>query len=295
MNKLNIIDVHHHVFPPGMTPHKWDIETDCKDMEEAGINKVILSCPIPVSSDQARDINVLMAEQRYRYPERYQALASLPFDDVDKAISEADYALDELNMSGFILSSNNNSVYISDDSLDPLFDHLNARKAVIFLHPSPKRAKGYDVHLNGADDSAYEYTFETTRAMLDYIYKDKYLRNPDITWILSHGGGTIPYLAHRVSHAYKWHAARQNEVCIMKQLKSLYYDLALTADSLNYRFLKDFCGSDHIVFGSDYPAHKPKDIREDVNVFLETDVFTEEEKKMIACGNMETMLRGKHE
>ena len=295
MNKLNIIDVHHHVFPPGMTPHKWDIETDCKDMEEAGINKGILSCPVPVSSDQARDINVLMAEQHYRYPERYQALASLPFDDVDKAISEADYALDELNMSGFIFSSNNNSVYISDDSLDPLFDHLNARKAVIFLHPSPKRAKGYDVHLNGADDSAYEYTFETTRAMLDYIYKDKYLRNPDITWILSHGGGTIPYLAHRVSHAYKWHAARQNEVCIMKQLKSLYYDLALTADSLNYRFLKDFCGSDHIVFGSDYPAHKLKDIREDVNVFLETDVFTEEEKKMIACGNMETMLRRKHE
>ena len=206
-----------------------------------------------------------------------------------------DFALDELKMSGFILSSNNHSIYISDDSLDPLFDHLNTRKAVVFLHPSPKRAKGYDVHLSGADDSAYEYTFETTRAMLDYIYRDKYLRNPDITWILSHGGGTIPYLAHRVSHAHRWHAASQDEEIIMNQLKSLYYDLALSADSLNYRFLKDFCGSDHIVFGSDYPAHKPNDIREDVNTFLETDVFTEEEKNMIAWKNMEAILEENHE
>lgn len=295
MKKLNIMDVHHHVFPAGMTPHKWDIENDCRDMDEAGIDRVVLSCPVPVTSTQVRDINELMADQRDRFPERYRALASLPFDDVDKAIEEVDYALNELKMSGFILSSNNHSVYISDDSLDPLFDHLNARKAVVFLHPSPKRAEGYDVHLSGADDSAYEYTFETTRAMLDYIYKDKYLRNPDITWILSHGGGTIPYLAHRVSHAYKWHAARQDEDCIMKQLKSLYYDLALSADPLNYRFLKDFCGSDHIIFGSDYPAHKPKDIREDVDAFLKTNVFTEKEKEMIAFRNMEAILGGRHE
>lgn len=292
---IKFTDTHHHVFPAGLTPHRWDIETDIKEMNEAGIEQVILSCPVPVGWDKVREINELMAVQRDRCPERYRALGSLNYDATDKAIAEIDYALNVLNLDGFILSSNNNSIYISDDSLDPIFDYLNERKAVVFLHPSPKRAKGYDVHLNGADDSAYEYTFETTRAMMDYIYRDKYLRNPDITWILSHGGGTIPYLAHRVSHASKWHAARQDEECIMKQLKSLYYDLALCADPLNYQFLKDFCGTEHILFGSDYPAHKPNDIRADVQTFINTDVFSEAEKELIASGNIKRILEAEYE
>ncbi|MBQ1878062.1 MAG: amidohydrolase [Erysipelotrichaceae bacterium] len=263
-------------------------------MDLAGIDKVILSCPVPVGSDKVRAINELMAGERNKCPNRYRALASLPFDDVDRAIEEVRYALDVLKLDGFILSSNNDSVYISDDSLDPLFDELNRRKATVFLHPSPRRARGYDVRLTGADDSAYEYTFETTRAMLDYIYKDKYLRNPDITWVLSHGGGTIPYLAYRASNACKWHAARQDEETILRQLKSLYYDLALVNDPLIYRFLKEFCGVDHLVFGSDYPAHKANHIREDREMFLNTDVFNDEEKERIGSLNAERLFgRGK--
>ena len=290
MNSLQIWDLHHHVFPKGMTPHKWDIETDIKDMDEAGIDQVVLSCPVPLGSDHVRKVNELMAEERDKCPDRYRALASLPFDDIGKALDEIDYAIEHLKLDGFILSSNNDSVYISDDRLDPVFNELNRRKALVFLHPSPKRAKGYDVHLSGADDSAYEYTFETTRAMLDYIYKDKYLMNPDIRWVLSHAGGTIPFLSYRASHAYKWHAARQDDQCILKQLKSIYYDLALSNDDLIYRMLKDFCGSDHIVFGSDYPAHKAYDIKEDIEVFSNSEVFQDKEKIMIASQNAERLF-----
>ena len=292
-NGNKVIDVHHHVFPKGMTPHKWDIDQDKKDMDEAGIDTVVLSCPVPLHHEQVKEVNELMSETRKRYPGRYYALGSLSFEETEETLEELKYALDVLKLDGIILSSNSYSVYISDDRLDPIFDELNRRKTTVFLHPSPKRAEGYDVRLNGADDSAYEYTFETARAMLDYVYRDKHLRNPDIRWVLSHAGGVIPYLSYRVSHAYRWHAARQNEEVLLKQLKSFYYDLALSNDLLIYRFLKDFCGSAHIVFGSDYPAHKPIDIKEDVGILTNTAIFTDEEKEYITHRTAEELFKMK--
>lgn len=280
-----ILDVHHHVFPQGTTHHQWDIVKDHNDMEEAGISHVLLSCPVPLLSKQVREVNELLAESARKYPDMYYPLASVAFDDIDQALEEIAYASDILHMKGFILSSNNHSIYISDDSLDPLFDELNRRKSVVFLHPSPKRAKGYDVYLEGADDSAYEYTFETTRSMMDYIYKDKMLRNPDIRWVLAHAGGTIPFLGHRVSFASTWHAARQEPELIEKQIQSLYYDLALSNDQKIYRFLKDFCGTSHILFGSDCPAHKVPDIVESIRDLEDSDVFDEDEKDKIAYSN----------
>lgn len=284
MKKL--IDVHHHVFPPGFKAHTWNIKDDQEAMERLGIDGVLLSCPLPVTSGNVREINEFMAENSLRDPERYGVLASIPFDDVDNALAEIEYAQDVLKADGFAVPSNNNSIYISDDRLNPVFEELNRRKAVIFLHPSPKRAEGYMRKMPGCDDSVYEYVFETTRAIMDFIYQGKMLKMPDIKWITAHAGGTIPYLAHRLSYASEWHAVRMTREEILPQIKSLYYDLALSDENDIYTILKSFAGASHIVFGTDYPPSREAFIARSIKGLADFKGFSEEEKQRIHSGNI---------
>lgn len=285
MNKNKLIDLHHHLFPPKFEAHPWDVKTDASDMEKLGITGVMLSCPVPMLSSEVRKINEYLKESSDFRPDQYGFLASIPFDDPQAALEEIRYACDELQCDGFCVSSNNHDIYISDDSLDPVFEELNRRKAVVFLHPSPRRASGYNLKLTGSMDSAYEYVFETTRAMMDFIYKDKMLKTPDIKWIVSHAGGTIPYLSHRLSHASEWRAAQQPYEVIYPQIQSLYYDTAMANDPAVYEMLKAVAGCKHVVFGTDYPPHKAPHIKRDIETLNGYSGYSEDEKEKVMAGN----------
>ena len=126
--------------------------------------------------------------------------------------------------------------------------------------------------------------------MMDYIYRDKMLRTPDIRWVLSHAGGTIPFLAYRLSRAGDWNGISQSSEVVEKQLKSIYYDLALADNESVFRMMKDFCAADHIVFGSDYPPSAVPHIAEAAENLRKTDVFTAEEKEKILYRNVSHLL-----
>ena len=42
-----------------------------------------------------------------------------------------------LRLDGVVLLTNHDGVYLGDSRLDPVFDELNRRQAVVFLHPAP--------------------------------------------------------------------------------------------------------------------------------------------------------------
>lgn len=284
--KQKIIDIHHHVFPPDFTIHKWSMEEDMEAMDQLGITGVLLSCPLPADSSNVRKMNEFMAQKSGQDPCRYGFLASIPFDDIDKALEEITYACDVLHADGFSISSHSHNIYIGDDRLDPVFDELNRRKSVVFLHPSPQRAKGFDLRMPTGNDSVYEFVFETTRSVMDYIYQDKMLRNPDIRWILSHAGGTIPYLAYRLSHASEWGAVKQKSDVIMPQLRSVYYDLALSYDESVVSLLKRLSGLSHIVFGTDYPPTQKQYIANNIEDIKRNMELSSEEQQAVLSKNI---------
>ncbi len=78
---------------------------------------------------------------------------------------------------------------------------------------------------------------------------------PDIRYILSHAGGTVPYLVGRVKMAiglgtrFKEAMPDGLESC----LKRFYYDTAISAFSYAFAPLDELAGSSRIVFGTDYP------------------------------------------
>lgn len=285
-----IIDIHHHVFPPDFTIHRWCMEEDIEEMNRLGITGVLLSCPLPATSDNVRKINEFLAEKSAYDVRRYGFFASIPFDNVDSALKEIEYAGDVLKADGFALPSNNHSIYIGDDRLDPVFDELNRRKSIVFLHPSPKRPDGFELRMPTGNDSVYEFVFETTRAVMDYIYRNKMIRNPEIRWIISHAGGTIPYLAHRLSHASEWGAIEQSSGEIMSQLRALYYESALSSDDSVIFTLKRLAGASHILFGTDYPPTQAEYIAESMRSIKMCGTLSCEEQDMVLSGNAENLF-----
>lgn len=49
----------------------------------------------------------------------------------------------------------------------------------------------------GLPDSLVDFPADTTRAVAQLLYSNTFDRTPDVKYILSHAGGTVPYLAGR--------------------------------------------------------------------------------------------------
>jgi len=256
------IDVHHHVVPPQYADDSLpvaipDAEAQLASMDSWGIRAAITSLTPRVALKNisrlravARDCNEFQARRSHDHPSRLGSFALLPLPDVDGALEEISYAFDVLRLDGVGLFSSVNDCYLGDPSLDPVFDELNRRKAVAFIHPTHCEAPEHT--RLGAPPFAVEYVFDTTRAIVNLIYTGTLRRCPDIRFIVAHGGGTVPFLAQRIA-MLEGHRGAKNVTDVMPTLRTLYYETASTTSAFALRSLQEFADPAHILWGSDLP------------------------------------------
>ncbi|MHA3963218.1 MAG: amidohydrolase family protein [Candidatus Thorarchaeota archaeon SMTZ1-45] len=283
------IDLHHHLIPDfyvkalaeegitelsGVPIPTYNPEECLRDMDKVGIDKAILSIPasgLKIKDNGffqglARKTNTYLAEMVKKYPTRFGALASVPLPNIDAAFTELEYAFDELHLDGVVLLSNADGMYLGDPELDEFFAELNKRKAVVFVHPDDppfadlKKPDVPVVHI--------EWPFDTTRAVANMVYSGVLDRNPNIKFILPHGGGAVPYLAWRISileyrqrdkvkklrSLYDLILRKQGPAAGLKLLKNMYYDTTAVTTPSSLRTLKELLDPSHIVLGTDLGA-----------------------------------------
>ena len=150
------------------------------------------------------------------------------------------------------MSTNVGGYYLGAPEFDELFYELNRRKQVVFIHPiDPPGECLPDLKL---PTSLIEFVFDTTRAIANLIYSGTLESCPDIQFIVAHAGGTVPYLAWRISLLqYKAGMKKKVPQGPINYLKRLYYDTALSASPYALRSLQELVDPSHILFGSDYP------------------------------------------
>jgi predicted TIM-barrel fold metal-dependent hydrolase len=104
-----------------------------------------------------------------------------------------------------------------------------------------------------------EFTFDTTRAVMNMLYSGTLERYPSIRYIVSHAGGTIPYLAWRIAGASYLPELRDRapKTDGLALLQKLYYDTALSTSEFVFGALKEFVPTSHVLFGSDFPYVTP--------------------------------------
>ena len=266
------IDVHHHVLPPqyvDSTPMPVkvpDTDAQLRAMDDFAIRAAITSLTPRVFEEHrheraavARACNEFQAGLVQAHPARFGAFAVLPLPEVDNALKEIAYALDELHMDGVGLFSSFEGHFLGDALYDPIFEELNRRGAVVFVHPAHCRAPD-ELHL-GAPASVIEYLFDSTRAIVNMIYTGAIRRYPNARIIFSHGGSTVPYIAGRI--AGMEHSVGLPDV--IGTMRSLYYDVASAMTPYALRSLQELADPAHLLWGSDLPFIYGERLREEVD------------------------------
>jgi 6-methylsalicylate decarboxylase len=270
------IDFHRHVIPDGYRdamnagtsdplhgvdyPH-WDVKTDLDLMDRDGIRAAVVSISYPgvdfaaghAAARLARASNETLAQLVADHPTRYAALALLPLPQVDDALREIDYALDTLGLDGVGLFTNYRGTYLGDPEFEPVFARLSERGALVLVHPAPPAAT--DQPAFGLPAPLYEYPFDTTRTVANLLFSGTLTRYPGLRIILCHAGGTVPYLAERFTFApiISQKLVDRMPHDLLGALRHLYYETAMSANPYTLAALAAFVGTDHILFGSDYP------------------------------------------
>jgi len=302
------IDVHAHYLPAGYADElrgaglvnpdgmrgypQWSPESALETYDKLGIATGVLSISSPgvhygddaAARRLARRVNEAGADSVARFPARFGLFAELPMPDVEGSLEEISYALDVLHADGIALKTNAGGTYLGDSKFDRVFDELNRRRVVVFIHPtSPGCRKDCAM---GYPRPMIEFPFDTTRAVTNLIFSGTLERCPDIRIIVPHNGGTIPMLAERITRVGAAVALGPvNKRDAMSYLRRLYYDTALAASSHTLSSLLQVSDSSHIVYGSDWPWASDSMVMSTNQQLESSEFFSEKDRERIYRNN----------
>jgi predicted TIM-barrel fold metal-dependent hydrolase len=269
------IDVHSHTVPPFYTQvmekeilatgHPlpiWSPSLHLETMDKNGVATSMLSPMTRVvqdslsdKSERARKLarqNNDYAQQLVRdHPTRFGHFAAIPLPDTEGSLREIEYAFDTLKADGIGLWTSYGDKWPGDPVFAPVFEELNRRKAVIFIHSAPPAC--CRALQPGVIDSVVEYDFDIARTVVSFLKSDSFRRYPNIRFIFPHSGGTLPVLANRVTETLPEKRSEQATAELMDEVKQLYFDVAHATYPAPLTALTKVVPVSQILFGSDYP------------------------------------------
>ncbi len=283
-----------------MTRPMTDIGARLEDMEQAGFDRQVLSLSIPsvdifpveVGETLARVVNDETAWICRDHPEHFMGLATLPFLDPDRAVRELERSVEELGLGGACMGTNINGTPLDDPTLYPFYELISAYGLPVHIHPrAPRDKETYqDYRLGPMIGFEVELCIAVVRLVMGGVLE----RYPNLTFIVSHLGGAVPYLAERIQNCYEAYPECQENISAPARdyLKRFYYDtVSFFEPALMCAY--SFVGADHLILGSDYP-HVIGDIREAVTS-IESLKIPPEEKEWIYSGNILRLMHREEE
>lgn len=238
----------------------------------------------------AQAINDYLASICRRYPDRFMAYADIPLsiEDVDVATREMVRSIDDLGLHGISLLTHYDNKYLDAPEFQPLFEEANRRRMVIFLHPT--HPVGKEVLMDYSMYALVGFPYDTTLTAARMVYSGLTERFPDITFILSHAGGMIPFLWWRIDMGYtldfpgcREHLHRPPSY----YFERFYYDTALS-DTESLMLTYERVG-DHLMLGTDHPF-TDTGIQRTVAAIEAMDIPAESKAKILG-GNAVALLR----
>jgi predicted TIM-barrel fold metal-dependent hydrolase len=276
------IDVHFHVVSPAYLKRtarfvdpsrandrsdtsltRWTPALAVEEMDKDAIATGLLSIAVggvTFANDDAtrtlvREDNEFAAKAVRDYPGRFGQLAALPLLDLEASLKEIEYALDTLKADGIALVTDYGDKWLGDPMFAPAFEELNRRKAVVFVHPTAPTCCAQLVPK--IPESWVEYDFDTSRAFNSMLVNGVFSKYPDLHFIFTHSGGTLPALSGRLERMFPPSVAGDRAPNgVAAEIRKLYFDLSSGAYPAALDALADVIPASQMLFGSDYPFVK---------------------------------------
>lgn len=310
-----IIDTHHHIYPPRYVgPNlerlvrdadvlpataytSWTPQFALDQMEKAGIATSLVSMTSPgiwfddgsdPARQRARICNEYGAQMISDYPGRFGMFAAIPLPDMEGSLSEIEYALDALKLDGIGLLTSYDGKLLGDAAFATVFDELNRRKAKVFVHPTMSCCGNV---FPGVSGPTIEFPTDTARCIASLALTGTMARCPDIAFIFSHGGGTLPSIVQRVAGAANHLAPEDRATRLPRgldfELKRQYYDLASVGTApVGMAAVLKLWPITQLTYGSDVPFGSTVAIAEGITRLG----LAESDLKLIQRGNAQRLF-----
>ncbi|ORY65435.1 amidohydrolase [Pseudomassariella vexata] len=323
------IDIHCHAVPPGYRQYAldnghekpdgmpalpaWSAEQHIALMKRLNISKSILSITSPGThlstnhdehaASMTRQTNEELSAVCSNHPSHFGFFASLPFPCIQESITEIDHALDKLGAVGFAVLSNANGVYLGDKALEPVFEKLNARRAILFIHPTTCNllVSGAAIQtmrpLDEYPRPMMEFMFDETRAIANLLLSGTVSKYPHITFIMSHCGCALPSIVDRIGAFATLTTGGESQSDEFRKLlrERFFFDLAgfPFPDQIHglLRILGKG-GEQRLIYGTDYPFTPEKVV---IGLAGQMDegckkLFDADQKSAVYSGNAEKLF-----
>lgn len=239
----------------------WDTERRLEDMAADGIHTHVVS-PMPELLSHwfpAADADVLsrnINEETARFcaiaPDRFVGIGMIPMQDPERAVRCIE-SVKSLGLQGIEIGTHINGVPLGHESLHEIYAAAENADLLIMIHPL--HPAGLE-RIGGRPELAAVAAFplETALAATSLLTSGVTERFPNLRFLLSHGGGALPWILPRLHHA--WNLGPPLRSLFPRDpaemARRFYYDTVLyDRDALTY--LTGRVGESQIVVGSDYP------------------------------------------
>jgi aminocarboxymuconate-semialdehyde decarboxylase len=100
-----------------------------------------------------------------------------------------------------------------------------------------------------------DFPTDTNRAVTEMHYTNRFARTPNVKYIFSHAGGSVPYLSARFAIIDEMGFIKGGEErgTAAEMFRRQYWDTALAASDPVLRMLRDVAGTDRVLYGTDFP------------------------------------------
>lgn len=220
------------------------------------------------SPELARVANDQMARMVAKHADRFVSfIASLPLNNPDAAMREAERGVGELGAAGIQVFTNINGRPLDEPEFLQLFELMAAKQKPVWLHPirsmttpdyATEKVSKFDLWW------ALGWPYETSVAMGRLVFSGLFDRWPGLAIITHHVGGTIPMMEGRIGSGLDLLGTRVipgYEEAVKTPLKQrpleafrkFYADTASFGSLAAIECGKAFFGIDRLLFATDMP------------------------------------------
>jgi 6-methylsalicylate decarboxylase len=298
------IDFHHHFLPPRHVeritaqresgrPPQWNPALSLEEMDRNGIATAIVSLlqpgiwlgDIEASRTLARECNEYGARMAVDHPGRFGLFAAIPLPDTDGSLREIEHALDVLKADGIGLMTQFEQKYLGDPAFAPVMEELNRRKAIVYVHPTqPACCMGL---VPGVTVSTIEYATDSSRTIASLLFSGTAARFPDIRFMFSHGGGTVPFLLGRFERLAAERKAPWMPNGAAPELRKFHYEIAQANHPGALDAVTEIIPITQLLFGTDYPIWRTDDSIGGLTKYKE---FNDAQRHAVNRGNAERII-----
>ncbi len=264
--------------------------------------------PPDLTPQLARIANDGLAELCRKHPDHFPTfIASMPMNNVEACVEEADRAINELGARGIQIFSNVLGKPLSGPEFRPLFAAMVKHDLPVWMHPF-RSAQFADYPTEARSEDEIWFTFgwpyETTACVTRLIFSGLFDEMPGLKMITHHMGGMVPFFAGKIDLGFDqifYGETGKNPVAEKAGLRRrpgdyyrmLYADTALNGSVAATRCGHAFFGTSHCLFATDAPFDAEEGralIRETVNAVNALEI-SDAEKQRILSGNARDLLR----